>query len=108
MLQFLIPAILVLMAVVIITVIVIRHFTQAAAIDIENLPGEQEAAMKAALMERRLKRKVMSTKNKFVLVFRKIGRLLSKVWKGVHNKVVSMEQKYRQKPHTMTTGQQAV
>lgn len=107
MLQFLIPAIIILLAVIVITVIVIRHFPQAAAIDIENLPAEQEAAMKAALMERRLKRKMASVKNKGALVFRKIGRTFARTWKRLHKQVVELEQKYREKPHTMTAGKQA-
>lgn len=106
MLQFLIPAIFVLLAVVIITVIVIRHFPQAAAIDIDKLPAEQEAAMKAALMERRLKRKVLGIKNKLAVILRKLGRIASKGWKNIHKRVVALEQKYREKPHLMTNEKQ--
>lgn len=106
MLQFLLPAIIILVAVIIITVILLRHFPQAAAIDLEALPAEQEAAMKAALMERRLKRKILEWKNKFLPWFRKLGQGFNQAGKSLHKRVAQMEQKYRQKPHTMTSEQQ--
>lgn len=106
MIQFLIPAVIVLIAVIIITVIIIRHFPQAASIDLDALPAEQEAAMKAALMERRLKRKILDFKNRLLPIFRKLGLAFSKMGKNVHKRVSQMEQKYRQKPHSMTSEQQ--
>jgi tetratricopeptide (TPR) repeat protein len=106
MIQFFIPAVVVLIAVIIITVIVLRHFPQAASIDLESLPAEQEAAMKAALMERRLKRKILEWKNKIIPLFRKIGLTFSRAGKGIHKRVAQMEQRYRQKPSTMTSEQQ--
>lgn len=106
MLQFLLPAALVLLGVILITIIVLRHFPQAAAIDLESLPSEQEAAMKAALMERRLKRKIMEWKNRLFPLFRRIGQALSHTGRRLHKRVSQMEQRYRQKPHTMTSEQQ--
>lgn len=106
MIQFVIPAIIVLVAAIIILVIIIRHFPQAASIDVEALPAEQEAAMKAAMMEKRLKRKILETKNKAVPVFRRLGKAFVGVWERLHARVEQMEQRYRPKPHTMTSEKQ--
>jgi tetratricopeptide (TPR) repeat protein len=106
MLQFLIPALIILIALIILTVVLLRHFPQAAAIDLEALPAEQEAAMKAALMERRLKRKILEWKNTFLPWFRKLAQGFNQAGKSLHKRVAQMEQKYRQKPHTMTSEQQ--
>lgn len=106
MITFLLPVLIILIALIVITVIVIRHFPQAAAIDLESLPAEQEAAMKAALMERRLKRKILETKNRTVPFFRRIGQGLTKIGQNFQKRISHMEQRYRQKPHTMTSEQQ--
>jgi tetratricopeptide (TPR) repeat protein len=106
MFQLILPAAIILIAMIIVIVIVIRHLPQAAAIDLEALPAEQEAAMKAALMERRFKRKILEFKNKSLPFLRKIGINFHKAGKSLQQKVSSMEQKYRQKPSTMTSEQQ--
>ena len=106
MILFFLPALIIIAAVITLTVVLIRHFPQAAAIDLESLPAEQEAAMKATLMERRLKRKILEAKNKLLPVFRKISQSFSRAGKGMHQRVSHMEQRYRKKPHHMTTEQQ--
>ena len=106
MLQFLIPGIVVLLAIIIIAIIVMRHFPQAAAIDVESLPAEKEAAMKAALMERRFKRKILEFKNKFQPLFRKLGQGLQLFWKKLHARVAQLEQRYRTKSDVMSSEQQ--
>lgn len=106
MIQLLVPAGIILVAMIIIAIIVIRHLPQAAAIDLEALPAEQEAAMKAALMEKRFKRKILEFKNRLLPFFRKLGSNFQRAGKSLQQKVSSMEQRYRQKPHTMTSEQQ--
>ena len=106
MLQFLLPGIIILVAIIAIVVIVIRHFPQAASIDVESLPEQKEAAMKAALMEKRLKRKILAAKNRMVPSFRKLSALLKKVWEKIHGRVAQMEQRYRTKVDTMSSEQQ--
>ncbi len=103
MLQFIIPFIIFIIAAIVILVVIIRHFPQAASIDVESLPAEQEAAMKAALMEKRLKRKILEFKNKLVPVFRKFGQYFKSLWTRVNSRVEQMEQKYRPKAHTLST-----
>jgi len=106
MLQFLFPAVILLLAIAVIVFILVRHFPQAAAIDVDALPAEQEAARKAALMERRLKRKIFETQKKILPAWRKIKQVLSKVWMALHARVVQLEQRYRKKTHTMTSEEQ--
>src|SRR5690606_15754500 len=98
MIAFFLPLVLILFGIVLLTVIIVRHFPQAASIDLESLPAEQEAAMKAALMERRLKRKLMNFKNRLVPAFRRIGQWFQKRGKNFHARIAQMEQKYRQRP----------
>lgn len=106
MLQFILPAIVILVAIIVIVAIVVRHFPQAASIDVGALPEEQEAAMKAALMERRLKRKILDTKNKMLPFLRKFGKFLKMSWEKVHGRVAQMEQRYRTKVDSMSSEQQ--
>lgn len=106
MMQFILPLTIVLIAGVVIIAIIIRHFPQAASIDVEALPAEQEAAMKAALMEKRLKRKILEFKNRLVPVFRKISGYFKSLWARINSRVEQMEQKYRPKPHTMSSEDQ--
>lgn len=106
MLQFFFPAVIIIVALIVIIAIVVRHFPQAASIDVESLPEEQEAAMKAALMERRLKRKILGAKNKLAPFFRKFGQSLKKMWESLHGRVSQMEQRYRTKVDSMSSEQQ--
>lgn len=106
MFQLIIPAIILVVAMSIILIVILRHLPQAAAIDLESLPAEQEAAMKAALMERRFKRKLLDFKNKFLPFVRKLSKGFNAIGKNLRKRVTQMEQKYRQKPHTMTSEQQ--
>lgn len=105
MLRFIVPAIIILTALIVVIIVFIRHFPQAASIDLESLPAEQEAAMKAALMERRLKRKMSEYKKFFSPIFRGIAKYFTEMWASLNARVNQMEQKYRKKPHAMTVEQ---
>jgi tetratricopeptide (TPR) repeat protein len=94
-------------AVVAVIVIIARHLPQAAAIDLESLPAEQEAAMKAALMERRLKRKLAESKNRLLPMLRRAGGMFFGVFDRLYKRVQQLEQRYRRKPHSMTGAEQA-
>lgn len=107
MLQFLFPAVIILLAIAVVAAVIIRHFPQAAAIDVDSLPAEQEAAMKAALMERRLKRKIMDFKNKLLPLWRKTKKGTVLFWKNFHGRVSQLEQRYRRKPDNMSASEQA-
>lgn len=106
MIQFIIPVVIMIVALVTILFVIARHFPQAAAIDLESLPAEQEAAMKAALMERRLKRKLLEAKNRLLPMFRKVGQGVSRFFSGLHQRVSMLEQRYRVKPQAMNSAQQ--
>lgn len=107
MLPFIILGVCVVIAIVALIVVVVRHLPQAAAIDLESLPAEQEAAMKAALMERRLKRKLAESKNRLLPFLRKSGGVFFGIFDRLHKRVQHLEQRYRRKPHSMTGEEQA-
>lgn len=106
MIQFLIPAAVALIAIVAIIVVIARHLRQAAALDLESLPAEQEAAMKAALLERRLKRKMAETKNRILPLFRRFGQGVAFIFDRAQKRVAQLEQRYRRKPQLMSPTQQ--
>lgn len=106
MIQFIIPVVIILIALITILFVIVRHFPQAASIDLESLPAEQEAAMKAALMERRLKRKLVEIKNRIIPVGRRLRQSLTGLFEGMHRRVSMLEQRYRIKPHAMNSAQQ--
>lgn len=106
MVQFIAPGIVSLIAIAAIIVVIGRHARQAAALDLESLPAEQEAAMKAALLERRLKRKMTEAKNRIVPVFRRLGKGIMFVFNSAQKRVAQLEQRYRRKPQLMTPVQQ--
>jgi tetratricopeptide (TPR) repeat protein len=106
MIQFIIPVVIILVALIIILFVIVRHFPQAASIDLESLPAEQEAAMKAALMERRLKRKLHEIKNRLLPVLRRSRQAVVGMFEGMHRRVSMLEQRYRVKPHAMNSAQQ--
>ncbi len=106
MIQFIIPAIVIVIALLAVIVVFARHMRQAAALDLESLPAEQEAAMKAALLERRLKRKMAETKNRVTPLFRRVGQGVAGVFNRMYQRVAQLEQRYRRKPQFMTPAQQ--
>lgn len=106
MIQFIIPAVIIVIALVAVIVVFARHVRQVAALDLESLPAEQEAAMKAALLERRLKRKMAETKNRVAPLFRRMGQWVATLFNGMYQRVAQLEQRYRRKPQFMTPGQQ--
>ncbi len=106
MIQFIILGAIALIAITAIIVVIVRHVRQAAALDLEALPAEQEAAMKAALLERRLKRKMASAKNRILPFFRHIGNAIGGMFSRLHKRVAQLEQHYRRKPQLMTHAQQ--
>lgn len=106
MIQFIIPAAIALIAIVAIIVVIGRHMRQVAALDLESLPAEQEAAMKAALLERRLKRKMASAKQRVLPLFRRFGQGIAGFFSRLHQRVAQLEQHYRRKPQLMTPAEQ--
>lgn len=106
MIQFIILGAIALIALVAIIVVIVRHLRQVAALDLESLPAEQEAAMKAALLERRLKRKMSSAKNRFLPMFRRLGQAIAGIFTRFYKRMAQLEQHYRRKPQLMTAAQQ--
>lgn len=104
--QFAIPAAVIIAAMIVVLVVIARHFPQAAAIDLESLPAEQEAAMKAALMERRLKRKLGEMRQKMVHFSRRFFGVFTGFFDRLYRRVQTLEQGYRRKPHSMSAEEQ--
>jgi len=87
---------IIIICVVIMTVIASRHFSQLAAVDLQNLPQEKAGEIKDKIIESRLRRKlgqnVNTFYNKFIVPFS--VKLFTKI-KQIYHKALDLEKYYK-------------
>lgn len=77
--------------------IIIKHWRQLTALDVEQLPGTQPARLKQSILEQRLQRQLQALGGPAAI---KIKTIFNNIYKVIHNwaeKIINLEESYRRR-----------
>ena len=95
-LYYAIPGVIAAAALTVVVVVYVRAFPKASALDLEAMTLHRQQKRKTNLVENRLRRKLNTLRLSVQAFLKPIGKVLTKLLRGLFHNLVTLEKKYRQ------------
>lgn len=93
--NWILPAGLVVLSLIVIAIIFIRKFPDLVLVDVNSIPEEREKQLKDKLLADRLQRRATGFFGRFLIIFQVIGGFFGAILKSLKHKIQEWENRYR-------------